>query len=121
VRPALGRSLRVAAGLGLLVLGAAVGLAAVWTHSRWWALALAAAATLAAELAAPRGPLRVAYAVGWVAASGYFLLARPEGDFVVGSNAIGYTFLGLGFVVVVLAIGTAAPRRRLPPEAGPST
>jgi hypothetical protein len=115
------RALKVAVGLGLLVLGAAVGLAATWTHGRWWGLVLGAAATFAAELAAPRGPLRVAYAVGWIAASGYFLLARPEGDFVVGSNAIGYTFLGLGLVVVVLAVGTAAPRRRLPPEPGPST
>jgi hypothetical protein len=106
---------RALACLGLLALGAVVGLSAVWTHSRWWALALGAAATLTAELAAPRGLPRLAYAAGWLAASAYFLLARGEGDFVVGSNAVGYTFLGLGLVVLVLAVATVPPRRRTGP------
>ncbi|MDH2414993.1 DUF6113 family protein [Nocardioides sp. CER19] len=105
----------------LVLLGAAVGLAATWTHNRWWALALGAAATLVSELAVPPGLLRVAYAGGWVAASAYFLLARPEGDFVVGSDAIGYTFLGLGLVVLVLAVVTIPHRARLPGGPGAST
>jgi hypothetical protein len=110
--------MRGAAALGLLLLGAAVGLAATWTHNRWWALALGAVATVAAELAAPRGFLRIAYAVGWVGSATYFLLGRPEGDFVVGSTAIGYTFVGLGLVVVVLALATIPPPRRLPGAPG---
>jgi hypothetical protein len=113
--------LRRLAAVGLLVLGAAVGMAATWTHSRWWGLALGAAATLVSELALPPGLLRIAYAAGWVAGSAYFLLARPEGDFVVGSNAIGYTFLGVGLLVVVLAIGTIPQRARLPGRPGGST
>lgn len=113
--------MRGAAALGLLLLGAVVGLSAAWAHSRWWALALGAAATVAAELAAPRGLLRIAYAAGWVAAATYFLLARPEGDFVVGSDGIGYTFLALGLLVVVLALATIPPRHRLPGGAGRTT
>jgi hypothetical protein len=104
----------------LLLLGAVVGLSATWTHSRWWALVLGAAATLAAELAAPRGLLRVAYAGGWLAVAAYFLLARPEGDFVVASGPIGYTFVGLGLVVMILAVATIPPRGRLPGGAGGS-
>lgn len=69
--------MRAPAVVGLVVLGAAVGLAATWTHGRWWGLALGAGATLASELVVPPGLLRVAYAGGWVAASAYFLLARP--------------------------------------------
>jgi hypothetical protein len=108
------------AGLVLLPAGAMVGVSATWTHGRWWALALGAAATLAAELAVPRGGLRLMYAAGWVLASAYFLLARPEGDFVVASDAIGYTFLGLGLLVLVLAVVSVPPRRRLPGGPGPS-
>ena len=108
----------------LLLLGALVGLSAVWTHGRWWALALGAGATLAAELAAPRGLLRLAYAGGWIAAAAYFLLTRPEGDFVVASDALGYTFLGLALLVLARAVATAAPRGRTRPTmsggAGPT-
>ena len=103
----------------LLLLGALVGLSAVWTHGRWWALALGAAATLGAELATPRGLLRIAYAGGWIAATAYFLLARPEGDFVVASDAHGYTFLGLALLVLALAVATVPPRGRTRPTMGP--
>jgi hypothetical protein len=111
---------KVAAGAGLLLLGVLVGVSAVWVHGRWWAFALGAAATVATELATPRGLLRVAFAVGWVLGAGYFLLARPEGDFVVGSDAIGYSFLALGLVVVVIGVATIAPRTPIPPRTGSS-
>jgi hypothetical protein len=112
---------RLLAGLLLLPLGAAVGLAAVWTHGRWWGLVLGVAATLAGELALPRGGLRLMYAAGWVLASAYFLLARPEGDYVVASDTLGYTFLGFGLVVLVVAVATVPPRGRLPRGSGAST
>lgn len=116
--------MRALTALGLLLLGAVVGLSAAWTHGRWWALALGAAATLACEAAAPAGLPRVAYAGGWVALAAYFLLARPEGDFIVGSNPLGYTFVGLGLAVIVLAVATIPPRsrhdRRLPAAPGGS-
>jgi hypothetical protein len=122
------RATRVLACLGLLVLGAVIGLSAVWTHSRWWTLVLGSAATLLTEVAAPRGLPRVAYAAGWLVASASFLLARGEGDFVVGSNGVGYAFIGLGLAVLVLAVATIPPRgpgrrggRTLPDEAGLST
>jgi hypothetical protein len=95
---------RPAAALGLLLLGVVVGLAAVWTHDRWWALALGAAATLTTALALPAGLLLVAYAAGWVLSAAYFLFARPEGDFVVGSDPRGYTFVALTLVLVILAV-----------------
>jgi hypothetical protein len=112
---------RAAAAVVLLLLGAVVGLSATWTHSRWWALLLGASATLAAEVAASPGLLRIAYAGGWVAAAAYFLLARPEGDFVVGSTAVGYTVLVLGLLVVVLALATMPPARRIPAGTGRTT
>jgi hypothetical protein len=107
--------------LALLLLGGAVGVAAVWVHGRWWALALGVAATLTAEWAAPAGLLRLAFAAGWVAVSAWFLLSRPEGDFVVGSDPTGYAFLVLALVVVVLGVATIPPRRRLPRGGGPTT
>ncbi|SFB77593.1 hypothetical protein SAMN04487968_101459 [Nocardioides terrae] len=109
---------RPAVALGLLLLGAAVGLAAVWTHGRWWALALGAAASLTTALAVPAGLLRLAYAAGWAAMAAYFLLARPEGDFVIGSDPPGYTFLGLGLVLLVVGIATIPPRTPLPGNRG---
>jgi hypothetical protein len=98
--------------IALFVLGAVVGLAAVWTHARWWGLALGAAATLVTEVAVPRGLPRVAYAAGWVVSVAYFLLARPEGDFVVASDPLGYSFLGVGLAVLVVAVATIPPRAR---------
>jgi hypothetical protein len=110
----------VLAALGLLLLGGVVGLSATWTHGRWWALALGAAATLTAELATPPGLLRVGYAGGWLVPAAYFLLARPEGDFIVGSSPLGYTFVGLGLVVMVLGLATIPARHRLRGGAGRS-
>ena len=104
--------------LGLLLLGAAVGLAAVWTHGRWWSFALGAAATLATAYALRRGLLRTAYAGGWLLAAAYFLLARPEGDFVVGSDARGYAFLGLGLLLLSYTVATVPPRVALPDRTG---
>lgn len=103
--------MRGLAALGLVLLGAAVGLSAVWTHARWPALALGAAASLVTALAARPGVPRLAYAGGWLTAPAYFLLARPEGDFVVGSDPAGYAFLGLGLVVLTFAVATIPPRR----------
>lgn len=111
---------QAAACLGLLLLGALLGLSTVWVHGRWWALGLGAAATVATELAAPRGLPRLAYAIGWIVGAGYFVLSRPEGDFVVGSDPTGYAFLALGLVVVVLGVATVPPRRRLPHRDGDS-
>lgn len=113
--------MRVLTGLALVALGVVVGVAALWTHGRWWALALGAAATLAAELAVPGGLRRLLYAGGWVTASAYFLFARPEGDFAVASDRIGYAFLGLGLLVILVAVATVPLRRRVPDGAGRTT
>lgn len=112
----MSRARTAVAGAGLLVLGAAVGTATVWVHPVGWGLALGAAATLAALVAAPAGWRRLAYGVGWVVAAGWFVFARPEGDFVISSDPAGYAVLGLGLVVVVLVVATVpGPRRRSGP------
>lgn len=105
----------VATGVGLLVLGAAVGTATVWVHPLVWGLPLGVLATVAALFAAPAGWRRLAYGVGWVASAGWFVLARPEGDFVVSRDPAGYTLLGLGLAVVVLTVATVPVRRRSGP------
>ncbi|MFT4286679.1 DUF6113 family protein [Nocardioides sp.] len=103
------RLLRALAGL---VVGAAVGTASVWVHDRWWSLGLAAAATVAALWAAPPGPTRTLYAAGWLLPMALFTFTRPEGDFVVAQSGLGYAYLGLGLVVIMLAIATIPPPRR---------
>lgn len=103
----------VLVGAALALLGAVVGVAAVWTHARWWGLALGVAASLATELALDRGARRLLFAGGWLAASAFFLLSRPEGDYVVASDTIGYTFLAAGLLVLTVAVATVPPRRRV--------
>ena len=69
----------------------------------------------------PRGLRRILYAGGWLTASAYFLLARPEGDFAVASDPIGYTFIAVGLLLLVLAVATVPPRRRVPDVTGGTT
>lgn len=103
---------RAALAAGLLLAGLAVGTASAWVHDRWWSLALAAAATMAALWAAPRGLARTLYGAGWLVPTVVFSFARPEGDFVIEQSGAGYAFLGLGMVVLMLTIATTPSPRR---------
>lgn len=112
-----GRAQRLLAAVCWLVAGAATGLAGVAVHSAWWGLALTAAATLAALRALP-GTLseRGAFALGWLVLVGVALTGRPEGDYAVASNPVGYGLLLLALLVGVVGVVTVAdargPRRR---------
>ena len=114
--------MRLLRAAGCLVVGVAVGAASVWVHDRWWSLLLAAAATVAALWAVPRGLARTLYAAGWLLPTALFTFARPEGDFLVAQSGLGYAYLGLGMVVLMLAIATIpSPRRAVTREVDEST
>ncbi len=98
--------------LYLAPLGLVTGLASVWVAAGWWwGLALAAVATLATLAWVPPG-WRLVYGAAWLVPAAYFSIARPEGDFIVGASPRGWSFLGLGLLVIVVSIVTV-PRRRL--------
>jgi hypothetical protein len=103
---------RPLAAVGLLLAGAATGVATVALHDLWWGLVLAAVATLAAVVALPPGWWsRLAFVVGWDLVVGWLAFPRPEGDYLLSQDVQGYAVLGLGLVLIVLAIGTL-PRPR---------
>jgi peptidoglycan/LPS O-acetylase OafA/YrhL len=93
--------------LALLLGGAVVGVAAVALHTIWWGLLLGALATAATVYALPAGWwLRAPFGVGWAGLVGYLSVPRPEGDYVISSDANGYLLLGLALVVLVVSLAT---------------
>ena len=108
----------IAVALALVLAGAVVGAAAILTHARAVGLALGVVASLSACLALPSGwRTRLAFVVGWDLMLGYVLIPRPEGDYLISGDARGYTLLGLGLVLLLIAIVTLGPPiRRQPPS-----
>ncbi|MFK0158792.1 DUF6113 family protein [Streptomyces sp. NPDC090499] len=112
---------RVAALVGLVVLGAVVGAAGALVQAGWFPggllLALAGAAGLflggARALASRSGA--VAPAFGWVVAVIFLTASRPEGDFLFGAGGGSYLFLlgGMALAVICATIGLGRQ-----PEAG---
>lgn len=99
--------MRPLAGVGLLVLGAGTGVATVAVHDLVWGFALAVLATLATTLALPPGWwARLAFVLGWVLVVGWLTMPRPEGDYAISQDWQGYGVLGVGLVLLVLAVGT---------------
>jgi hypothetical protein len=109
---------RALAAVGLLVAGAATGVAAVALHEIGWGLVLGFAATFAAVLAVPPGWWsRLPLAAGWVGVVGWLSVPRAEGDYLIASDAPGYGLLAAGLVLLVVAVATlprpgAGTRRR---------
>jgi hypothetical protein len=102
--------LRGGGAVGLLVLGAAGGLAAVLLHQRGWGLVLGLAAATATTLALPRGWWsRVAFMIGWMGAVVWAMLPRAEGDYLIPANPSGYALLVGAFAVLLLALATSGP------------
>ncbi|MFC3575806.1 DUF6113 family protein [Streptomyces yaanensis] len=99
---------RMAAYLGLVVLGAAVGVAGGLVQSGWFPggllLALAGAAGLFVGGARAVGTRAgaIAPAAGWVVAVVLLTASRPEGDFLFGAGAGSYLFLLGGMAVAVI-------------------
>lgn len=107
--------MRALAAAGLLLAGAATGVAVVALHPIGWGLALGLVATAAAVTALPAGWWsRLAFVVGWDAMVGWLTFPRPEGDYVISQDAPGYAVLGAALVLVIVGIATL-PR---PPRAG---
>ena len=108
---------RMAAYLGLFVLGAAVGVAGGLVQGAWFPggllLALAGAAGLflggAQATGARAGAL--APAVGWMVAFLLLTASRPEWDFLFGAGVGSYLFL-LGGMAVAVMCATLAPGRQ---------
>lgn len=104
--------MRILAAVGLLVAGAATGLATVALHDLWWGLAFATAATVVTVLALPPGWWsRLPFVIGWDVMVGWLTFPRPEGDYAISENAQGYAVLALGLVLLVVAVATL-PRPR---------
>ncbi len=99
--------MRVLAALGLLLVGAATGIATVALHDLWWGLAFGSLATVLTTLALPPGWwTRLAFVGGWVLVVGWLTFPRAEGDYVISQDVQGYAVLALGLVLLVLAIAT---------------
>ncbi|WP_055492392.1 DUF6113 family protein [Streptomyces sp. TP-A0356] len=99
---------RIAAYLGLFVLGAVVGVAGALVQSGWFPggllLALAGAAGLFLGGAQATGARAgaIAPAAGWMVAVVLLTSSRPEGDFLFGAGLGSYLFLlgGMGIAVI---------------------
>ncbi|MER6358021.1 DUF6113 family protein [Streptomyces sp. NPDC001634] len=108
---------RIAAYLGLFVLGAVVGAAGGLVQSGWFPggllLALAGAGGLfvggARATGARAGAL--APAAGWMLAVLLLTASRPEGDFLFGAGVGSYLFL-LGGMALAVICATLAPGRQ---------
>ncbi|MET7595308.1 MULTISPECIES: DUF6113 family protein [unclassified Streptomyces] len=99
---------RMAAGLGLLVLGAVVGVAGSLLQAAWFpgglllSLAGAAGLFLGGSRALGTRAGAVAPAVGWTVAVVLLTASRPEGDFLFGAGIGSYLFLLGGMAVAVM-------------------
>ncbi|CAL9431221.1 DUF6113 family protein [Streptomyces sp. enrichment culture] len=119
-RPPSGR--RIAALLGLFVLGAVVALAGALVQAGWFpaglllALAGEAGLCLGASRALRSRSGGVAAAAGWTLAVVLLTTSRPEGDFLFAAGSGSYLFL-LGGIAVAVICATLGPGRQ--PDGGP--
>lgn len=77
-----------------LVLGLGTTLFVMWTLRQWL----------------PR--TATAFAAGWLLPLVLAVAGRPEGDYVVASDAYGWALIGSGFVVLVMGIVWGQARRQ---------
>jgi hypothetical protein len=108
---------RVAAYLGLFVLGAVVGAAGGLVQSGWFpgglllALAGAAGLFLGGARAVGSRAGAVAPAAGWMVAVILLTASRPEGDFLFAAGAGSYLFLLGGMAVAVMCATLGSGRQ----------
>ncbi|MCK1821052.1 DUF6113 family protein [Streptomyces sp. XM83C] len=104
---------RVAAYLGLFVLGTVTGFTGALVQGGWFpgglllALAGAAGLFLGGARAARSRAGAVAPAAGWVVTVVFLTATRPEGDFLFGAGGGSYLFLlgGMALAVICATIG----------------
>lgn len=102
---------RTAVGASALLLGSLIAVPALLVHrlgggDRPWGLVLAVLASAAGSVglrcAGAGATGAIGYALGWGAVVVTALGGRPEGDFLVAGDALGWSFLaGAGGAVVV--------------------
>jgi hypothetical protein len=113
-RPSAGR---IAAYLGLFLLGAVVGGAGALVQSGWFpgglllALAGAAGAFLGGARATGGRGGALAPAAGWMITVVLLTTSRPEGDFVFAAGVGSYLFLLGGMAVAVICATLGAVRQ----------
>ncbi|MFK8911216.1 DUF6113 family protein [Streptomyces sp. YS-3] len=107
-RPAGARPGRIAAFLGLFLLGALTGAAGALVQAAWFPggllLSLAASAGLfwtGTALTGSRAGVGSS-AAGWLVAVLFLTATRPEGDFVFGAGLGSYVFLLGGMLAAVI-------------------
>lgn len=114
--------MRLILALVSLVAGVVTGAAALVLHQYWWGLALGIVTALVALRALrPQWWGRLPFALGWVGVAGYGALTRPEGDYLVPANLLGYAYLAtsVALLVVVGLTLPVRPRRRVDPGERP--
>ena len=107
------------------VLGAALALLAASLHRMvWrtgdltlpWGIVLGVAASVAGAVAAGvllgRRAGTLALAAGWLVTLFLLLRGRPEGDYVVASDALGWGFLVAGVATMAVLVGATLAARR---------
>ncbi|MER6111565.1 DUF6113 family protein [Streptomyces hirsutus] len=108
---------RIAACLGLLLLGAVVGVAGALVQPAWFpgglllALAAEAGLCLGGSLALRSRAGAASAGGGWVIVVLLLTVSRPEGDFLFAAGAGSYLFL-LGGIAVAVMCATLAPGRQ---------
>ncbi|MFJ8359108.1 DUF6113 family protein [Streptomyces sp. NPDC093984] len=108
---------RMAAYLGLLVLGAVVGVAGGLVQGAWFpgglllSLAGAAGAFLGGAQVTGARAGALAPAAGWMVAVLLLTASRPEGDFLFGAGIGSYLFLLGGMAVAVMCATLARGRQ----------
>jgi len=117
---------RVIGHVGALLLGAAVAVASLAVHRDRLAgvpaglLFVAVVSLYVAWLlrhVTATGRAAASYCVGWLAVLSYFLIGRPEGDFLVAADVEGYGLIGVGLLIVVVLLSSLARRARSTPRA----
>ncbi|MBT3163244.1 hypothetical protein HTV80_09015 [Streptomyces sp. Vc74B-19] len=112
--PSAGRAVAL---LGLLVLGAVVGIAGALVQPAWFpgglllALAGEAGLVLGASRVTRGRSGGVAVAAGWVIMVILLTVSRPEGDFVFAAGSGSYLFLLGGIAVAVICATFGAGRQ----------
>ena len=115
---AAGRAvLRVLGPVLAFVVGVLTSLSVLALYQSWWWLGVALVGTIAVLVAPPDGGwLRIPFALGWVCVVVFGVLGKPEGDFVLASNARGYAVLVGGLAVLIGAALTSRTRGRVSQE-----
>jgi hypothetical protein len=123
---------RALAALAAVVAGVLSGAAGTVLHQTWWGLALGLGTALVVLACLPPGGVRLAFALGWCLPVLRGVLAKPAGGFLVGADAMGWSFVAGTLVLLVAALATVrsgAARRGAtvpgsagdPGERGPSS